>query len=242
MKTRILSIALISLMMLALLAGCVASKDPVYSGLGQVPTFRVGPGKDSADVPVYSFNYVTAAALFDKDGKIIQVTFDVLEVSSPNYKGASMPHFSGWPGTTGYNVTDHATGLVSGVSDNTKTNIENEINAWISKRERGVDYENESWGSQINFYQNYFKSKTVSDIEALFDKYFSDVDGRPLNAESTKEQDREKYAKLTDSEKEALPDIVSGATISLKDSHGDFISALRKAYENRVEVVGYNGK
>lgn len=30
--------------------------------------------------------------------------------------------------------------------------------------------------------------------------------------------------------------IVSGATISLKDAHGDFMDALREAYKNKVEI------
>lgn len=38
-----------------------------------------------------------ATVLFDKAGKIVDLETDELEVSTPNYDGASMPHFSGWP-------------------------------------------------------------------------------------------------------------------------------------------------
>jgi hypothetical protein len=235
MKVKIILMILVMLMAFTFMAGCSSSPGKLYLGLGQAATFRVGPGKDSADVQVYSFNYVTATAIFDNNGKIVNVTFDSLEVSTPNYPGASMPHFSGWPGTPGYNVTDHATGKVSGLSDNTKDIISVEVNGWKTKRERGDDYENKNWGKQISFYQNYFKGKTVDEIEIWFAKYFSDLDGRPLKADLTKEQDQQKYAKLSDAEKVSLTDVIAGATISLKDSHGDFIGALRKAFENRTE-------
>lgn len=233
-----------------ILSGCVAkttnSSQPaqtknvtVYEGLGQVPTFRVGPGKDSNGVQVYTFTYLTANAIFDKDGKIVNLYFDSLEVSTPNYDGASMPHFSGWPGTAGYNVTDHTSTKVSGVSSNTPENIAAEVNGWKTKRERGESYgmnETKDWHKQADFYQKFFKGKTVSEIEQWFAKYCSDVNGRPLSAKSTNDKDKEKLAKLTDKEKAELADVTAGATMSLKDAHGDFIGAIKKAYENKIEV------
>jgi hypothetical protein len=57
-----------------------------------------------------------------------------------------------------------------------------------------------------------------------------------LKADSKDAADQEKYNKLTDAEKQALADVTSGASISLKDGHGDFIGALKAAYDSRVEV------
>lgn len=34
-----------------------------------------------------------------------------------------------------------------------------------------------------------------------------------------------------------LADITSSATMSLKDSHGDLVGAIKKAYELREEVI-----
>jgi hypothetical protein len=217
-----------------------AADVKVYQGLGQVPTFRVGPGKDKKDVQVYSFTYLTANATFDKDGKIINVYFDSLEISTPNYDGESMPHFSGWPGTPGYNVTDHKTEEVTGVSTNNNDTIAAEVNGWKTKRERGdqygMNYAND-WHKQADFYQKFFKGKTVAEIEQWYTKYCSDVNGRPLTAKSTNDKDKEKLAKLTDQEKKDLAEVTSGATMSLKDAHGDFIAVLKKAYANKIEVA-----
>lgn len=202
--------------------------------------FRVGPGKDSKDVQVYSFNYVTADASFDADGRILNLYVDGLEVSTPNYDGESMPHFSGWPGTEGYNVTDHETLEVSGVSDNTEEAIAQEVNNWDTKRERGDHYGmnyDKDWHKQMDHFQEFFKGKTVAEIEEWFTKYTSDVNGRPLREDSEVEEDQVKFASLTEDEKTELADVVSGATFSLKDGHGDIIGAIKDAYENRVEVT-----
>lgn len=213
--------------------------EKIYQGLGSTSNFRVGPGKDSKGVQVYSLNYVTAAGLFDENGKIINVDVDVLELSTPNYDGATMPHFSGWPGTSGYNVTDHKTGKVSGVSENTVENLTTEVKEWKTKRERGQDYgmnPRNEWYKQIDAFEEFFKGKTIEEIENWFVKSASDVNGRPLKASSSHEKDKEKYAKLNEMEKKELTDLTAGATMSVRDSHGDIIGAIKKAYENRVEI------
>ena len=151
-----------------------------------------------------------------------------------------MPHFSGWPGTPGYNVTDHESGKVTGTSENTVENITAEVNGWKTKRERGKDYgmnPRNEWDKQMNFYQEFFKGKTVDEIEAWFSKSTSDINGRPLKEKSKNEKDKEKFNKLSDTEKKELVDVVAGATMSIKDSHGDILGAIKNAYENRVEVA-----
>ena len=213
----------------------------IYQGLGQNSMFRVGPGVDANKVQIYTYSTVTASATFDKNGKIINVYFDSLEVSTPNYPGESMPHFSGWPGTPGYNVAEHIEGgKVIGLSINTNESIAAEVNGWKTKRERGNTYgmnPKNDWYKQADFYQNFFKGKTVNEIENWFYQNCSDVNGRPLKADSTKVEDKAKYAKLTDAEKAKLADVVSGATMSLKDAHGDFLGALHAAYDKRIEVT-----
>ena len=81
------------------------------------------------------------------------------------------------------------------------------------------------------------KGKTIAEIEEWFSKNTSDVNGRPLKAKSRNEQDKVKYGKLSEKEKSELLDVVAGATMSLKDSHGDILGAIKDAYNNRVEFV-----
>jgi len=211
----------------------------IYEGMGYTMKFRNGPGEDSTGAPVYSFNIAMARATFDDQGRILDVYIDGLEVATPNYDGASMPHFSGWPGQEGMNVTDHDTGLVTGVSQNTTLSAIAEVNGWLTKRQRGDSYHmnpaNE-WYKQMDFYQNFFKGKTIDELEAWFAKYTTSA-GRPIKATTTNAADLEKYNKLTDAEKAELADVVSGATMSLRDAHGDFLGALGEAYRNRHEII-----
>jgi peptidoglycan hydrolase-like protein with peptidoglycan-binding domain len=211
----------------------------LYQGLGNTLAFRNGPGKDSEGVPVYSFTLVEANATFDADGRIVNAYIDSYEVSTPNYDGKSMPHFSGWPGTEGYNVTDHETEKVTGKSTNTLESATAEVQGWKSKRERGDEYgmsATNDWHKQMDFYQKFFVGKTIAELEDWFSKNTTAA-GRPIKANTTNQQDLDKLAKLSDSEKAALADVVSGATMSLRDPHGDFIGALKNAYKNRVEMV-----
>lgn len=211
----------------------------VYEGMGFKMNFRNGPGADSTGAPVYSFNVAMARATFDDQGRILDVYIDGLEVATPNYDGASMPHFSGWPGQSPINVSDHTTGLVTGTVSNTTVSAIAEVNGWLTKRQRGDSYHmnpaNE-WYKQMDFYQNFFKGKTVDELEAWFAKYTTTA-GRPIKANTTNEADLAKYNKLTDAEKAQLADVVSGATMSVRDAHGDFLGAVGEAYKNRHEVV-----
>lgn len=216
-----------------------ASSVKIYEGMGYKTAFRNGPGADSEGVPVYSFNVAMARASFDASGRIINVYIDGYEISSPNYDGASMPHFSGWPGQPGYNVTDHATEKVTGLSVNTPESAATEVNSWLTKRQRGDNYAmnvaNE-WYKQMDFYQKFFVGKTISELEAWFEKNTTAA-GRPIKATTTAEADLAKLAKLTEQEKAELADVVSGATMSIRDAHGDFLGAVAEAYKNRVEVT-----
>ena len=217
-----------------------ASKATQFVGLGSAANFRTGPGKDSKDVQVYSFNVVMAAALFDRQGKIQHVKVDVYEVSTPNYDGASMPHFSGWPGTGGYNVTDHETGKVTGVSDNSPEAISAEVAAWVTKRERGDQYgmnpEND-WHRQMDAYEQWMLGKTTDEIRSWFARYTSPRNGRPIKLNSDNAEDKKLLAAMSEQEKQALADVSSMATMSLSDSHGLLLEAVEKAYANRQPVA-----
>lgn len=246
-KLKLLSLMLILVMALTLVGDASSLAAPAvakaYQGFAMVPLFRVGPGKDATGTQVYSFTVLFANAMFDKNGRVVDVFFDALEVSTPNYDGESMPHFSGWPGTPGYNVSEHKheNAKVIGKSNNTEEFIANEVNNWKTKRERGDNYgmnPNNDWYKQVNYYQNLFRGKTIAEIEQWVAKYTSDLNRRPLKAptENTKPEDRAKYEKLTAQEKAMLAEVVSGATMSISDPHGDFVGALKKAYANRREI------
>lgn len=227
-----------ALALMALFFGVVTgvqAAEKLYQGLGKSSNFRVGPGKDKKGVPVYSLNYVTAAGVFDESGRIVNVYVDILELTTPNYPGASAPHFSGWPGVEGYNIVDHDTREVTGITVNTEESAEKEIANWVTKRERGKSY-GMNWTEQMDFFQEFFKGKTIGELEAWFSKNTSDVNGRPLKSDSKNEKDQAKYSKLTEAEKKALADVVAGATMSIKDNHGDILGAIKDAYKNRVEI------
>lgn len=216
------------------------AETKLYQGLGQTSNFRVGPGKDNKGTLVYSFNYVTAAGVFDESGRVVNLEVDVLEVGTPNAKGKTMPRFSGWPGTSGYNLVDTETGKVVGQADNSEEFLTKEIEGWKTKRERGNTYgmnPKMDWDKQMDFFENYFKGKTIPEIEEWFAKNTSDLNGRVLKAKATKDEDKAKYEKLSEAEKKELADVVAGATMSIKDAHGDILGAIKKAYNNRVEFI-----
>lgn len=192
--------------------------DNALSGVGMVATGRVGPGTDDTGAQVYSFNVVFAHGTFDQSGKVQSLNIDQLEVATPNYDGASMPHFSGFPGQG--EVSDDA--------------FLEEVASWTTKRQRGDDYKltTGTWEEQMDVYQQLFTGKTVDEIEAWCAKFCSDETGRPLKEESTSEADQTKYSALSDSEKSTLTDITSSATMSLRDPHGDILTAIRRAWED----------
>ncbi len=213
----------------------------VFTGLGSTANFRVGPGKDEAGVPVYSFNVVMAGCLFDKEGRILSARVDVYEVATPNYDGKSMPHFSGWPARQGYNITDPDTGKVTGVSINTEQSAGDEVAAWRTKRERGDQYgmnPTNEWHRQMDAYERWMVGKTPAELRGWFARYTSPRNGRPIKSGSEDAEDQKMLAAISDEEKAGLADVVSMATMSLSDAHGQILEAVEKAYENRVPAEG----
>lgn len=224
-----LAALIIAILAIAAVAGFVLlPKDvTVYNGVGQNSTFRVGPGKDAAGGQIYSLTTVIADATFDEAGKIISVKFDALEVLSPNdTEHANAPHFPGWPGQAGY-LTAPA---------GTDATVAQQVSAWKTKLELGDEAYGMNISEQYAVYEKLFVGKTVAEVEQWFARNTSDKNGRPLKAESKDPGEQAKYSQLTDAEKQALADVTSGASVSLKDAHGDFMGALKEAYANRVEV------
>ena len=209
-----------------------------YQGFGLSNTVRMGPGSDDTGTPVYSINQVFANTLFDGEGKILAIYVDQLEYATPNYDGAEMPHFSGWPGQGGYNNDSNHDAVVDGTTPDTEEQFTEEVAGWATKRDRGETYVmgTGTWSEQMDAFQQLFVGKTVDEVEEWFAKYCSDANGRPLKESSSGEGDAEKYAALTDEEKAMLADITSSATMSLNDSHGDILSAIRASFENMVNV------
>lgn len=208
--------------------------DGAMSGIGMTATGRIGPGTDDTGAQVYSFNVVFAHGVFDESGKVLSLDVDQLEVATPNYDGASMPHFSGFPGQGGYALWDDAQGKTSGKTEDTDEAFLEEVSGWVSKRQRGDDYKltTGTWQEQMDVYEQLFTGKTVDEIEAWYAKFCSEETGRPLKEDTDSEADQTKYAALSDEEKAQLTDVTSSATMSLRDAHGDILTAIRRAWEN----------
>ena len=213
-----------------------------YQGFGLSNTVRMGPGEDDTGTPVYSINQVFANTLFDSDGRIVAIYIDQLEYSTPNYDGAEMPHFSGWPGQGGYNYDSDHDAVVDSTTPDTEEQFTEEVEGWVTKRERGDTYVmgTGTWSEQMDAFQELFIGMTVDEVEDWFSTYCSDANGRPLQESSSGEGDAEKYAALSDEDKAMLADVTTSATMSLNDSHGNILAAIVDAYENRVPLASLN--
>lgn len=207
-------------------------------GVGVVGTPRLGPGKDANDVPVYSFNEVVAYAIVDGENRIVDLEVDVVEVITPNHDESNDGDnfMAGWPGLS-YNSDADGDGVVDGLLEETEEIFTSETLSWLSKRQKGAAYKMNSgtWEQEMDIFENFFKGKTVEEIDAWYAKHCSDLNGRPITAASTKDEDVAKFAALTDEEK-AVNDAISGATMSLTDPHGDILAAIRKAVANAVPM------
>ena len=207
-------------------------------GVGVVSTPRLGPGSDAEGVGVYSFNEVIAYAIVDSDKRIVDLEVDIVEVITPNHDESNEGDnfMAGWPGQS-YNSDADGDGTVEGQLEETEDIFTEELLAWKTKRQKGSEYKMNSgtWEAEMDIFENFFKGKTVEEINEWYEKYCSDLNGRPLTAASSKEQDVAKFGALTDEEK-TVNDAVSGATMSVKDAHGDILAAIEKAVANAVPM------
>jgi hypothetical protein len=207
----------------------VATK--LFHGFGEAVNYRVrGDKKDN-------LNITTASAIFDKDGKIVNLTWDVMEIT--------YALFPGWLPATADQATKDA--FVKSIDDVWETKVEEgwEYNMSGKKatatKEAGIatNSSGKEWFEQLNYFETFFKGKTVAEVEDWM-KMYTDANGRPYKMaypeKITTEADKATVAKFTDKEKAMLVDVTTSATMSLQDGHSHFITALKEAYEARKEI------
>ena len=208
-------------------------------GIAITGTPRLGPGADANGTPVYSFNEVVAYAIVDADNRIVDLEVDILEIITTNHDESNDGDnfMAGWPGQSYANDAE-GDGTVEGDLLMTDEIFVNELNTWLTKRQKGDAYMMGagSWASQMDTFENFFIGKTVEEIREWYAKHCSDRNGRPLKDGSTNEEDAAKYALLSDEEKAALADVTSGATMSLTDPHGDILEAIEAAVAAAVPM------
>ena len=208
------------------------SASGLKQGLAIVSTPRLGPGSDDKDVPVYSFNEVIAYVVSDANDRIVDLEVDILELITPNHDGKDDNYLGMWPGQT-YNLDADGDGSVEGTLEETEDSWTDRLSGFRTKRQLGSNYKMNSgtWSEEMDIYENWMKGKTGQELEDLFDSEFSDLNGRPLNGKSDKEDDVAKAGQLSDAQKADI-DSLSGATMSLRDAHGDILGAVIAALEH----------
>lgn len=215
--------------------------DVASLGLGVNLVPRLGPGSDDKDVPVYSFNVTAAGVLYDADGRIVDATVDILEIITPNHDGKDDNYLAGWPGQT-YNNDSDGDGTVDGELTETEDDWVARIGQFRSKRTLGDAYKMNSgtWSQEMDAYEDWFVGQTADELKGNFAALFSDVNGRPLNGKSDKEQDVAKAGQLSDEQKAQI-DALSGATMSLQDGHGDIVGAVESSNANaKASLISAN--
>lgn len=188
----------------------------VKSGMGMAANGRIGPGRDADGNAVYSFNVVFAHADFDQAGRVTSLNIDQLEVLTPG--GGGQASFGGFPGQ----------------GEATEDSFRQQVEAWVTKGQLGEGYKLPAgtWRQQVDTYERLFVGMTVEEIEGWYSRFCSEETGRPLQPDTDSRQEQEQYSALSEEEKAQLADVVSGATISLRDEHGDMLTAIRRAWEN----------
>lgn len=201
----------------------VADGQKYYLGLGMVSNYRLrGGAKDN-------LNVTTASAVFDGEGKIVDIQWDVLEIK-----------------TSMFNWIDDAS------EQSVKDEAVAAILEWETKREEGYAYDmthllskgaadnltKNEWFVQLDYYENYFKGMTVDEVAAWFNKY-TDANGRPYKMaypEKLTESDLATTAAFTAEEVAMLVDVTTSATMSLQDGHSYFIDSLVEAWNLKEEI------
>lgn len=94
-----------------------------------------------------------------------------------------------------------------------------QVTQWRTKGAKGDEYMlgSASWRQQMDAYEDMMTGMTIDEINAWFGRNFDAATGKPLqNAEGVGTQ----------------TDGVSGATMSLRDEHGDILTAIQRAWED----------
>ncbi len=212
----------------------------LYQGTGMSSTAeKLGEYFDNENVYFYYQNKVYANAIFDENGVILSLTLDQVESGTPNIKNPYMPHFYGWPGQS-YNHDEDHDGTVDGVIEVTEELFLEQFSEWKTKRERGETYmmTSGSWSSQMNAFETLFTGMTVEEVQAWYNMYTSDLNGRPLNmVEGVSEEDTAKFDALTEDEQSMLVDLTASASMSLNDPHGNVLEAIVNAFDQKEEIT-----
>ncbi|MCD4713219.1 MAG: LysM domain-containing protein [Clostridiales bacterium] len=194
-----------------------------YLGLGMISNYRLRGGEKD------NLNVTSASAVFDSEGKIVDIQWDVMEVTTSMFQ---------W-------------------MDNTieKPLLDEAVEAvleWESKREEGYAYDmthllskgaadnltKNEWFVQLDYFEEYFKGMTVDEVVAWFNKY-TDANGRPYKVaypEKLTESDLATTATFTAEELAMLVDVTTSATMSLQDGHSYFIDSLVEAWNMKEEI------
>ena len=164
----------------------------------------------------------------DEAGKIAAAKEDILEIITPNHDGAEDNAFPGWPGAS-YNNDADGDGKVDGVLEQTAETFTATLPVFRTKRDLGDLYKMNSgtWTQEMNTFEAFFAGKTAEELKAFFERQ-TDANGRVIREGSDKEENIAKWNALTEEEK-ANVDVLTGATMSLSDAHGDILGALLKA-------------
>lgn len=201
----------------------VEVQKKLWHGIGMVPNYRFNPTRPD------NLNITTAAVVFDEAGRIVELQWDVLEITPAMFE---------W--------------LPKTLTDAEKVAKNDAILAWETKREEGYAYNmrrlnaegkptnnsGKEWFEQLDYFEEFFKGMTVTEVAMWFNKY-TDAAGRPYKlAYPAKLTDADKavIATFTEAEKQMLTDVTTSATMSLQDDHSYFIKALLKTWAGRVEV------
>lgn len=188
----------------------VAVEKKYYAGLGMIDNYRTGHT---------SFNVVGASVIFDQDGKIVSAKVDITELTPDDFN---------WISEDDADKADQAAALEAGIV--TKTELK-EAYGMAARATTGLE-----WFQQMENYEKFFVGKTVAELQAWFDAN-TDVNGRPIKiGTELKPEDQAKVDALSADEQAVLADVITGATMSLRDAHGYILDAVVKAYENKVEI------
>lgn len=188
----------------------------LWHGIGMVPNYRFNATRPD------NLNITTAAVVFDEAGRIVELQWDVLEITPAMFE---------W--------------LPKTLTAAEKEAKNDAILAWEAKTEEGFDYgmaksalTKKEWFEQLDFYEEFFKGMTVTEVAMWFNKY-CDANGRPYKLafpEKMTDADKAVVATFTEAEKQMLTDVTTSATMSLQDPHSYFIKALLKTWAGRVEI------
>jgi LysM repeat protein len=201
----------------------VVAAKKIYHGFGEAANYRVSKS---------NLNITTASVVFDENGKILDLEWDVMEITKTLFPGWHDPK------------ADQAT------NDAFKKSIDG---VWETKREEGYAYDmthkiskgaadnltKKEWFEQLDFYEAFFKGMTVAEVETWFKTYTDSTNGKPIKMaypDKLTDAEKAKAANFTDKEKAMLVDVTTSATMSLEDDHSLFITALKEAFAAKKEV------